>query len=68
MIIEPFIADFVSSGGRLLLVGDPSRFMIVEDEENFFSFEIASDELPPYKRRVAGMASCSTRLEVRIPW
>ncbi len=40
------ISEFVDRGGRLMLVGDPSRFVVLEDEEDFFTFEIDSDELP----------------------
>ncbi len=41
------VADFVDRGGRLLLVGDPTRFA-VSFEETDFSFEvfIESDKLP----------------------
>ncbi len=40
------VSDFVAHGGRLLLVGDPARFAVLEDEENIFSFKIDTDELP----------------------
>ncbi len=41
-------ADFVKRGGRLLMVGDPTRFEVIFDEEDVFnfSFEIASDKIP----------------------
>ncbi|RMH00644.1 MAG: hypothetical protein D6706_03375, partial [Chloroflexi bacterium] len=42
------IADFVDRGGRLLLVGDPTRFNVVFDEEDIFnfSFELETDKIP----------------------
>ena len=40
------VSEFVAHGGRLLLVGDPARFAVLDDEENIFTVEIDSDELP----------------------
>lgn len=42
------VADFVRHGGRLLLVGDPTRFNIEFEEEDEFSFNILmeTDEIP----------------------
>ncbi|UCG24003.1 MAG: hypothetical protein JSW55_18035 [Chloroflexota bacterium] len=42
------LTDFVERGGRLLLVGDPTRFeLIFEEEEDFdpFSYSIDSDDI-----------------------
>ena len=40
------VADFVANGGRLLLVGDPTRYTVEEDEIDPFEFELSSDEIP----------------------
>jgi hypothetical protein len=41
------VADFVDRGGRLLLVGDPTRFTVSIEEDLFsFTFSIDSDKLP----------------------
>lgn len=44
------VTDFVDRGGRLFLVGDPTRFNLVfqEDEADLtpFGYEVASDQLP----------------------
>ena len=41
------VSDYVARGGRLLLVGDPTRFTILIEENPLgFSFELESDELP----------------------
>lgn len=42
------ISDFVNRGGRLLMVGDPTRFeLIFDEEEDFdpFSYSIDTDEI-----------------------
>lgn len=43
------VDDFVRRGGRLLLVGDPTRFELTFDEEDDFdpfSYSISSDDIP----------------------
>lgn len=41
------VSNFVSRGGRLLLVGDPTRFEVFIDEESLdFSFTLETDEIP----------------------
>jgi hypothetical protein len=42
------VVDFVRRGGRLLLIGDPTRFNVAFDEEDEFNFEILleTDEIP----------------------
>jgi hypothetical protein len=40
------VVEFVESNGRLLLVGDPTRFDVVEDEFDPFEFEVDTDEIP----------------------
>jgi hypothetical protein len=41
------VADFVQRGGRLLLVGDPTRFSFVFSEEDIFALpELQTAELP----------------------
>lgn len=52
--LEPFspedirtVADFVDRGGRLLLIGDPTRFTVETVESQFsLSFRINSDDIP----------------------
>jgi hypothetical protein len=41
------VSDFVDRGGRLLLVGDPTRFTVEFDDDFFdYNFSIDSDEIP----------------------
>lgn len=42
------VVDFVARGGRLLLVGDPTRFNFIVDEDDIFLEDITleSDEIP----------------------
>lgn len=41
------VADFVERGGRLLLIGDPTRFTVETVESQFtLSFRINSDDIP----------------------
>ncbi|MCB8942256.1 MAG: hypothetical protein H6658_00640 [Ardenticatenaceae bacterium] len=41
------VRDFVARGGRLLLIGDPTRFSVFFEEDLFtFSVDIVSDKLP----------------------
>ena len=41
------VADFVDRGGRLLLIGDPTRFTVETVESQFsLSFRINSDDIP----------------------
>ncbi len=41
------VADFVSRGGRLLLIGEPTNFTVTIDEDFFgFSFSINNDDIP----------------------
>lgn len=41
------VVDFVRRGGRLLLVGDPTRFNLRIEEDDFsFTFHLDSDRLP----------------------
>lgn len=52
--LEPFtenevtaVADFVNRGGRLLMIGDPTRFEIVIEEDLFsFVVNLETDEIP----------------------
>jgi hypothetical protein len=41
------VSNFVDRGGRLLMVGDPTRFnVIVEEDEFTFSFHLEGDKIP----------------------
>ena len=41
------VSDFVDRGGRLLLIGDPTRFNVLFDEESLdFNFTIEDDQIP----------------------
>lgn len=41
------VTNFVQRGGRMLLIGDPTRYNVVFDEENFFAPPVLEDdELP----------------------
>jgi hypothetical protein len=41
------VSDFVDRGGRLLLVGDPTNFMVTVEEDFFgFDFRIDTDDIP----------------------
>ena len=42
------VSDFVNRGGRLLLLGDPTRFNLLFNEEDVFdySYTIETDEIP----------------------
>ena len=41
------VSDFVGRGGRLLMVGDPTRFNVTLDEESLdFNFIIEDDQIP----------------------
>jgi hypothetical protein len=42
------VSRFVDRGGRLLLVGDPTRYQIIFDEEDpfAFTFDLETDEIP----------------------
>ena len=41
------VSDFVARGGRLLLIGDPTRFNLIVEEDLFsFSFTFETDRLP----------------------
>lgn len=41
------VSDFVARGGRLLLIGDPTRFNLILDEDPFsLNFTLETDRLP----------------------
>ena len=42
------VSRFVAGGGRLLLIGDPTRFNVIFDEEDLLAtdFEIETDQIP----------------------
>ncbi len=41
------VSRFVAQGGRLLLVGDPTRFNVIFDEEDFFAEPVLETDLIP---------------------